>query len=75
MKEWQHRVMQERDDLDVKVIKLSEFLNADAHALDVYDVDLLGKQLTYMNGYLSILNHRINCFFDDEELKHDTTGI
>lgn len=58
MNDWQQRVVRERDELNIKIEKLKYHLNT-------FPDILLSKQLSYMCGYLSILNERINGFKND----------
>lgn len=68
MKEWQLRVIREKADLDIKIIKLDRFLESEhVGQLLVSDVDLLGEQLGAMKGYSEILGTRIERFFGKED--------
>ena len=68
MKEWQLRVIREKSELDVKIVKLDRFLDSDhVGQLLVSDVDLLGEQLGAMKGYSEILGTRIERFFGKED--------
>ena len=68
MKEWQLRVIREKAELDIKIIKLDRFLESEhVGQLLVSDVDLLGEQLGAMKGYSEILGTRIERFFGKED--------
>ena len=68
MKKWQLRVIREKADLDIKIIKLDRFLESEhVGQLLVSDVDLLGEQLGAMKGYSEILGTRIERFFGKED--------
>ena len=60
MKDWQKMVIQERNDLDKKVTQLEDYLMYCEPDIDLKMVTMLDRQLSYMKGYLSILNHRIS---------------
>ena len=62
MKDWQKMVIQERNDLDKKVTHLENYLMYCELGLNIKTIGLLDRQLSYMNGYLNILNHRISEF-------------
>ena len=68
MKEWQLRVIREKSELDVKIVKLDRFLDSDhVGQLLVSDVALLGDQLEAMKCYSGILGTRIERFFGKED--------
>lgn len=52
MKDWETRLMDEHEDLEGKIERLSNFLDENP---DNEDYDLLMEQLEYMKGYFSIL--------------------
>lgn len=56
--EYQARVLQERYDLNVKIIALQKFLARP----DVPTRDLLEKQAAAMLAYRTVLDERINLF-------------
>ena len=56
MKDWETRLMDEHEDLEGKIERLSNFLDENP---DNEDYDLLMEQLEYMKGYFSILCKRI----------------
>ncbi|AKU43948.1 hypothetical protein CPT_Merlin302 [Citrobacter phage Merlin] len=61
----QHRVVQERDDLAVKIEALGTFIdnqNPVFKNLDIEDQFLLKQQLTIMVEYHRVLDARINRF-------------
>lgn len=66
MKEWQLRVIREKSELDVKIVKLDRFLDHVGQLL-VSDVALLGDQLEAMKCYSGILGTRIERFFGKED--------
>lgn len=70
MTEWQDRVVKERDDLYVKVLKLEEFLGKDPVEVSKYDLSLLKEQLGHMREYYRVLGERI-MRFNIEENNHD----
>lgn len=54
------RILDECFELDIKIEKLSTFLNSkNASTVPVSEVDLLKEQLGYMEQYSSILKRRI----------------
>ena len=62
MKDWQKRVIQDRNELGKKVTHLEDYLMYCEPGIDLKMADMLDRQLSYMKGYLSILNHRISEF-------------
>ena len=62
MKDWQKMVIQERNDLDKKVTHLENYLMYCEPGIDLKMAAILDRQLSYMKGYLNILNHRIKVF-------------
>ena len=65
MKEYQKRVLDEADELQDKVNKLTLFLNKvdiNESSFDNEQYDLLVLQRHYMDKYLSILKQRIDLF-------------
>lgn len=63
MKEWQNRVLEERNALDEKITKLEAFLNSDlGHGIPEEDRNLLLHQSDAMATYLSVLVERIKRF-------------
>lgn len=62
--EWLSRVLAERDELLVKINKLSSFIHSNKElTVDELAFSLLKEQLTAMQAYESILTKRINLFF------------
>lgn len=62
--EWLSRVLAERDELLVKINKLSSFISSNEEiAADELSFSLLKEQLIAMQTYESILTKRINLFF------------
>lgn len=61
---YQQRVVQERDELNVKINALDKFINhTDAyHELGIAEQQRLISQLEVMHRYSSILTQRINAF-------------
>lgn len=65
MKDWQQRVIDEADALNVKGEKLADFVdpkNAVYAALDFDEQVILISQLAYMGAYASALEERIDMF-------------
>lgn len=63
MKDFQERVLKEKDELQEKYEKLSKFIGSDKfHVLDNENQDLLLAQQGAMQSYLVILMMRINKF-------------
>lgn len=63
--DYQQRVIQERNDLKIKISKLSDFVNRDEDELvgiNPSDIDDLKEQLHIMRKYYDILNKRIGKF-------------
>lgn len=54
------RMMIERDDLDVMIVKLSRYYDEHFAELTVKQRDLMTKQLTAMRAYSDILQQRIS---------------
>ena len=60
---WQDRVIQERDDLQIRWNKLDTYKRDDRFAdLNVHNRRLLLKQWMIMSAYLEVLNERIKLF-------------
>ncbi len=54
---------QERDDLDEKMARLSDYMNSDSYAkLPAVEQGLLMVQITAMQNYSSVLFRRIELF-------------
>lgn len=65
MKEHQKRVVLEKKELDVKINKLSVFMESELHnSLEGLERVRLFKQFEAMQMYSNCLNERINCFRD-----------
>ena len=63
MKDYQKRVIKEKKDLEVKIIKLTEFLCSNLSVnLTSNQRELMQKQLYIMLQYTTILETRINDF-------------
>ena len=63
MEAWQERVIAERQDLDVKIVKLSTFIGSPSFvALPGMDQRLLREQRGAMSEYSDILQQRIDRF-------------
>jgi hypothetical protein len=57
MEDWQYRVLEERDELNLKIDKLADFLNRTTF----FDKTLILKaQLAAMNAYRDILDIRVS---------------
>lgn len=62
MKDWQQRVVEERDELYDKIHKLEYFLNQGRNDIEQKQWNLLRSQLHYMQLYGDILNARVSDF-------------
>lgn len=63
MADYQLRVVEERDDLNGKIERLTKFLDTPIYnSLPVPEKDRLVAQLRVMNEYLKILDARIDNF-------------
>lgn len=63
MQDFQQRVIDEKDALEEKLIKLTKFINGQVfNTLDITERNLLTEQRTYMSRYLNVLNRRITRF-------------
>ena len=63
MKDYQQRVVDEKEELDAKIERLREFHDSDVwKTLDRYQHTLLDSQLWFMCSYSSILGERIADF-------------
>jgi len=63
MTDWQQRVIDEKDELDAKLLKLRAFIGSPSWLMmEVADRWLLEKQLTFMNEYFAVLQQRIERF-------------
>lgn len=63
MQEYQNRVIEERQELDIKIGKLSDFTLSNKWAdVLVDEQNRILKQLTAMVKYLHILDERIKAF-------------
>lgn len=60
---WQKRLLEERLSLDKRIGKLKVFVGSERHAsLSQQVKDLLYRQMTIMEDYLSVLDERIALF-------------
>jgi hypothetical protein len=65
MEAYQERVIEEVNQLQLKINKLADFLNSDKYdSIDDPDV-LLEEQFTHMSEYRRVLNERIKTFSHD----------
>lgn len=63
MQDWQQRVIDEKDQLQEKINKLTDFSSSDTYiALPRVQQELLVLQLAYMINYRDILSLRIKTF-------------
>lgn len=63
MEDWQKRVINEKEELDEKLSKLSEFLDSDEfYEMEGPEVRLLWNQVELMEKYSDILAARIYYF-------------
>lgn len=59
--DFKERLIKERDELKIKFDKLMLFMGSDEfYNIGLVQQTLLGAQYKYMEGYLNILNLRIN---------------
>ncbi len=65
MKKYQKRVIEEKKELEKKVVKLVDFLYSD-HEIDPDEKTRLREQLSAMKDYLNVLIERIDNFEQDE---------
>lgn len=64
MKDYQKRMVEEKQELDVKRLKLHQFIATDEFlAIDETDRELLFKQAVLMDLYSETLEKRIDRFF------------
>ena len=73
MKPWQVRIVEEKSDLDERILKLKLYLskgdngNGDSHESDDDENDLMWRQLVYMESYANILGKRIRLYIPMDE--------
>ena len=73
MKPWQARLVEEKSDLDERILKLNLYLskgdngNGDSHEYDDDENDLMWRQLVYMESYANILGKRIRLYIPMDE--------
>jgi hypothetical protein len=68
MKEYQKRVVEEKIDLDNKLIKLNNFIESDKFEdVDEDEQDRLTRQGAAMQEYSLVLEERIAAFDEDDE--------
>ncbi len=73
MKPWQVRLVEEKSDLDERILKLNLYLskgdngNGDSHESDDDENDLMWRQLVYMESYANILGKRIRLYIPMDE--------
>ena len=73
MKPWQVRLVEEKSDLDERILKLNLYLskgdngNGDSHESDDDENDLMWRQLVYMESYANILEKRIRLYIPMDE--------
>lgn len=68
MKEYQLRVVIEKADLDIKILKLAAYLEFHNFLVEELGIqDLMHQQLQSMHKYSRILGHRIRIFESDNE--------
>jgi len=72
MKEYQKRVVEEKTDLDNKLIKLNNFIESDKfEEQDEEEQDRLTRQGAAMQEYSVCLEERIAAFDEDDEEQED----
>ena len=60
MSDYKTRLIAEKEDLEVKIEKLEDFLNfSSMHDISMNDQILLGVQFDAMRTYLGVLNYRV----------------
>lgn len=73
MKPWQVRLVEEKSDLDERILKLKLYLSkgdngsGDSHESDDDENDLMWRQLVYMESYANILEKRIRLYIPMDE--------
>ena len=73
MKPWQVKLVEEKSDLDERILKLKLYLskgdngNGDSHESDDDEKDLMWRQLVYMESYANILEKRIRLYIPMDE--------
>ena len=69
MKDWQQRIIDEKNELDEKTIKLERFINENLSfdALTAQDQELLKAQLEIMKAYIAILIARMHSLNIEEK--------
>ena len=69
MKDWQQRIIDEKNELDEKTIKLERFINGNLSfdALTAQDQELLKAQLEIMKAYIAILIARMHSLNIEEK--------
>ena len=68
MKPWQVRLVEEKSELDERILKLKLYLSkGDSHEIDDEGKDLLWRQLVYMESYANILEKRIRLYIPMDE--------
>jgi len=60
---YQRRVVDEREELSEKIVKLAKFFDTQVYqSLPVAEQDRMLRQLTHMNDYRDVLDERIAAF-------------
>lgn len=73
MKPWQVSLVEEKSDLDERILKLKLCLSkgdngsGDSHESDDDENDLMWRQLVYMESYANILGKRIRLYVPMDE--------
>ena len=73
MKPWQVRLVEEKSDLDERILKLKLYLSkgdngsGDSNESDDDENDLMWRQLVYMESYANILGKRIRLYIPMDE--------
>ena len=73
MKPWQVKLVEEKSDLDERILKLKLYLSkgdngsGDSHESDDDENDLMWRQLAYMESYANILEKRIRLYIPMDE--------
>lgn len=68
MEPYQQRVIEEHDELNIKIVKLERFMASEAFTeLPDWESELLNQQYLYMGYYLGVLSQRIRTFKENGE--------
>ena len=62
MKQYQKRVVLEKEELDKKITKLADFLKSPPSTVVVKELQRMKRQLALMKAYSDVLHERISAF-------------